>query len=96
MHPSSKHRPYHYITRPMPVLGLAGRLALAALLLCAISVFADDAVSAAPRQARIKDIASVEGIRDNQLVGYGIVVGLNGTGTVSRRLFRFRRCRRFC
>jgi flagellar P-ring protein precursor FlgI len=32
------------------------------------------------RQARIKDIATVEGIRDNQLVGYGIVVGLHGTG----------------
>lgn len=29
---------------------------------------------------RIKDIASVEGIRENQLVGYGLVVGLNGTG----------------
>ena len=31
-------------------------------------------------QARVKDIASIEGIRDNQLVGYGIIVGLNGTG----------------
>jgi flagellar P-ring protein FlgI len=30
--------------------------------------------------ARIKDIVSVEGVRDNILVGYGIVVGLNGTG----------------
>jgi len=29
---------------------------------------------------RIKDIADVEGVRDNQLVGYGLVVGLNGTG----------------
>ena len=29
---------------------------------------------------RIKDIADIEGIRDNQLVGYGLVVGLNGTG----------------
>ncbi len=31
-------------------------------------------------QVRIKDITDVEGIRDNQLVGYGLVVGLNGTG----------------
>jgi len=30
--------------------------------------------------ARIKDIVDIEGIRDNQLVGYGLVVGLNGTG----------------
>ncbi|NWF52514.1 MAG: flagellar basal body P-ring protein FlgI [Nitrospirae bacterium] len=29
---------------------------------------------------RIKDIASFEGVRDNQLVGYGLVVGLNNTG----------------
>ncbi|MDJ0941592.1 MAG: flagellar basal body P-ring protein FlgI [Woeseiaceae bacterium] len=29
---------------------------------------------------RVKDLASVAGVRDNQLVGYGLVVGLNGTG----------------
>lgn len=29
---------------------------------------------------RIKDLAAFEGVRDNQLVGYGLVVGLNGTG----------------
>ena len=40
------------------------------------------AVMAAPAsaQSRIKDIASIEGVRTNQLVGYGLVVGLNGTG----------------
>ena len=30
--------------------------------------------------SRIKDLATIEGVRQNQLVGYGIVVGLNGTG----------------
>ena len=30
--------------------------------------------------SRIKDIASFEGVRENMLVGYGLVVGLNGTG----------------
>jgi flagellar P-ring protein precursor FlgI len=30
--------------------------------------------------ARLKDIADVEGVRGNQLLGYGLVVGLNGTG----------------
>jgi len=30
--------------------------------------------------SRIKDLANVEGVRDNMLVGYGLVVGLNGTG----------------
>src|SRR5438445_3620347 len=38
--------------------------------------------AAAPAWAtsRIKDLANVEGIRQNQLIGYGLVVGLNGTG----------------
>ena len=31
-------------------------------------------------EVRIKDIADVEGIRENQLIGYGLVVGLNNTG----------------
>lgn len=31
-------------------------------------------------QARIKDIVTFEGVRENQLIGYGLVVGLNGTG----------------
>jgi len=31
-------------------------------------------------QVRIKDIADVEGVRENQLIGYGLVVGLNNTG----------------
>jgi flagellar P-ring protein precursor FlgI len=30
--------------------------------------------------SRIKDLVDVEGIRENQLVGYGLVVGLEGTG----------------
>jgi flagellar P-ring protein precursor FlgI len=29
---------------------------------------------------RLKDLVAIEGVRDNQLVGYGLVVGLNGTG----------------
>ena len=39
------------------------------------------------RRARIKDIANIEGIRDNQLVGYGLVVGLNGTGDSQQTTF---------
>lgn len=30
--------------------------------------------------SRIKDIVNIEGVRDNMLIGYGLVVGLNGTG----------------
>jgi flagellar P-ring protein precursor FlgI len=37
--------------------------------------------------ARIKDVASVKGVRENQIIGYGLVVGLNGTGDKSRTEF---------
>ena len=49
--------------------------------LCVILVVAFlGAFSAAEAATRIKDITDVKGIRANQLVGYGLVVGLNGTG----------------
>ena len=59
-------------------------LALAAALLAA-AVPAD--AQAAGHLARIKDVATIEGIRDNQLVGYGLVVGLRGTGDSSQTVF---------
>lgn len=36
---------------------------------------------------RIKDIADIDGVRDNQLVGYGLIVGLDGTGDGKKSLF---------
>nr|WP_157138964.1 flagellar basal body P-ring protein FlgI [Asticcacaulis biprosthecium] len=42
------------------------------------------AASGAQAASRIKDVVEVEGVRGNQLVGYGIVVGLNGTGDTVR------------
>jgi len=36
--------------------------------------------SSAVASSRIKDLVDIEGVRDNQLIGYGLVVGLNGTG----------------
>lgn len=38
-------------------------------------------------QSRIKDIAGVEGVRENDLVGYGLVVGLKGTGDSGSAMF---------
>jgi flagellar P-ring protein precursor FlgI len=56
-------------------------LVLMALLLPAVAQPAGAA-------SRIKDIADFEGVRDNMLVGYGLVVGLNGTGdTLNRSIF---------
>jgi len=63
---------------------LWGWLALAAALLVA-SMLAHGEV--AGHLARIKDVATIEGIRDNQLVGYGLVVGLQGTGDSSQTVF---------
>jgi flagellar P-ring protein FlgI len=37
-------------------------------------------VRAGCRVERVKDLASIAGVRSNQLVGYGLVVGLDGTG----------------
>jgi flagellar P-ring protein FlgI len=53
------------------VRGIAAAMAL--LLL-------QGAVTPSFGSSRIKDLADIEGIRENQLVGYGLVVGLNGTG----------------
>jgi len=50
-------------------LSIYGLLAIAGLFLATSSY-----------GARVKDIASISGIRDNQLIGYGLVVGLAGTG----------------
>ncbi|HNE15462.1 MAG TPA: flagellar basal body P-ring protein FlgI, partial [Rhodocyclaceae bacterium] len=37
-------------------------------------------VAPAVRAERLKDLASIGGVRNNQLVGYGLVVGLDGSG----------------
>src|SRR3984893_6681737 len=50
------------------------RTACAALLALALSAISAGATS------RIKDLANIEGVRQNQLIGYGLVVGLAGTG----------------
>ena len=56
------------------------RLVRAALLLTAILASAALWWPASAEAARIKELASVQGVRMNQLVGYGLVVGLDGTG----------------
>jgi len=43
----------------------------------------------AAKLARVKDVATIEGIRDNQLVGYGLVVGLRGTGDSLQTVFSY-------
>lgn len=52
-------------------------------LLIVLSLFVIASCSDAMASVKIRDMARVEGIRDNQLIGYGLVVGLNGTGDKS-------------
>src|ERR1700726_4570568 len=59
---------------PSVVAARLFRTACAALTALAASVVSAGATS------RIKDLANIEGVRQNQLIGYGLVVGLNGTG----------------
>ena len=61
---------------PFRLLKTQWQAAAAALLACVLLL----PTSAGAQPVRIKDIADVEGVRDNQLVGYGLVVGLPGTG----------------
>lgn len=60
------------LTRPYRTTGKF----LPVLIVLAVTLWS----SAALAQARIKDISSFEGVRDNLLIGYGLVVGLDGTG----------------
>ena len=56
-----------------PILGMVGVFLVAGL-------FFSSTTPSYAKTARIKDIVNIEGVRENQLVGYGLVVGLNGTG----------------
>lgn len=40
-----------------------------------------------PQAVRLKDLVTIEGVRTNQLIGYGLVVGLNGTGDRQQTVF---------
>lgn len=53
---------------------------LLALILLATATLLGSVAPSYAATSRIKDIVDVEGVRDNMLVGYGLVVGLNGTG----------------
>lgn len=61
--------------RPRLRTCLRNSVAAAAITLAALAPF-----SQAEAASRLKDIVNFEGVRDNMLVGYGLVVGLNGTG----------------
>jgi flagellar P-ring protein precursor FlgI len=52
------------------------------------SVFASTGASTgANREVMVRDVTTIEGVRDNMLVGYGLVVGLHGTGDTQQTIF---------
>ena len=59
-------------------------LAVAWLLLIALALPQE-----VERRTQVKDVTSIEGIRDNQLVGYGLVVGLRGSGDSQEAIFPY-------
>jgi flagellar P-ring protein precursor FlgI len=64
--------------RTLPCV-LAAAVASAVLLWPSVILAADQPYRVSAT-SRIKDLANIEGVRQNQLIGYGLVVGLNGTG----------------
>ncbi len=66
--------------RPAPAAAARARRGGPIIALLAAALACTLPLAAAAQSVRIKDIADVEGVRENQLVGYGLVVGLPGTG----------------
>jgi flagellar P-ring protein precursor FlgI len=59
---------------------MAGEMRIIGAVFLALCVASGAQVVGARAAVRIKDVVAVKGVRDNQLVGYGLVVGLQGTG----------------
>ncbi len=60
------------MNRPTPLFALLRRTAALLLGACLLA--------GAAQAARIKEVAAIEGVRSNQLTGFGLVIGLDGTG----------------
>ncbi len=56
-------------------------------ILLILTIFLLDISVLTAQGARLKDMAQVDGVRDNQLLGYGLVVGLHGTGDGNKSTF---------
>jgi flagellar P-ring protein FlgI len=61
--------------------------AVLVIVLVAALLATSPAADSEVRKALIRDVATVEGVRDNSLVGYGLVVGLKGTGDKQQTYF---------
>jgi flagellar P-ring protein precursor FlgI len=57
------------------------------LVACAVGTLVSLAFAVPASATRIQDLCEIRGVRENQLVGYGLVVGLNGTGDTGQARF---------
>ena len=62
------------------VIGAQRRHRPQAVMAGAMALFAVTSLASPAHAERIKDLASIQGVRPNQLIGYGLVVGLDGSG----------------
>lgn len=69
----------------MMALSALSRLSPAAALLQAAALSLALLLSPVVQAERIKDLATIQGVRENQLIGYGLVVGLDGSGDQVRQ-----------
>jgi len=69
---------------------MALRQLIAGLLCCTLAAAAETTTTPAPgpnRQVLIRDLSTISGVRENPLIGYGVVVGLKRTGDSQQTLF---------
>jgi flagellar P-ring protein precursor FlgI len=66
---------------------MKSKLSAFGLFLVMVSLPSASSAADVERGVRLKDLVSIEGVRENQLVGYGLVVGLNGTGDRQQTYF---------
>ena len=70
------NRPHHFLRLPMTLCRLLGAAAVTAAAALPLALLPATTAHA----ERLKDLASIQGVRQNQLIGYGLVVGLDGSG----------------
>ncbi len=81
-HPKMRQEPMmQTASNGQEVLLMCHQIVISAILFTfVLAIYLISAGNAHASNSRIKDVVSFEGIRENMLVGYGLVVGLNGTG----------------
>ena len=65
---------------PIPSAQPGRKLCITIVLCMKLCLLASLVISLPSRAERLKDLSSIQGVRDNQLIGYGLIVGLDGSG----------------